>query len=861
MDQQFTFGSKLNRPERGMSPKTHLESDSNFENFLQRYDRGKQESHESEINKSKGMERVGSDKPNIPKSRPKSKNTLDFKNLNDDSDLQFSTDRSRDYGHVKGSFSNLPTAHQKSSQGLFGVQQTREDAARLTKATDEYRLNGKLNSSYEMSKPQESRDQSRAAADNGKKSILMDLDSFFPSKKKAQEEASTNQGDLPTPIKHKYSPLEEKDTSLKNSIVMFEQDLQSIRNRAMGKGDTNWRSSRNQESSGDIRNPQRDSENCSTARVTDLFMTKTPRQGNSSRGGKSSQSRYFMSPLTIQKFCKVVQRTLQRGVLQKLSAIVETKRETSNLGLLMLADCITAARKRRARELLLALQEYPLIVKRTVTCLEIMRSLIEGKMKNQKRVSFAQIVKSNIESASPRLTSLLDKLSEKGTSFSGTALLKIAAEEEHRMETLAKLLNRKQRAIEQSARKAFQIWSHNDNQLNEVALVRGSRKLGALLTHRHASDLLRGYYGIKAAGGRLDKLLILLLKNQKIYAAQTKYSLKKLRIWNKFKSNVSHDYGNVKTIIVRTSDPMEEQRTNTLRRMFYRKAFDCLADIFKCDLSASKAAAFDLLNHKYLASIGREKVLIRLLDILQRRSLRLAWIELSIIDLKRRTEERESTAKKAAGCMSPGLGGRGRQTAMTVQNPLFRYFESRQQDISDVVGHDQSQQKVSIDLEILKSGLDLDEKIQQMAGTKELYGARRLEQVLMEENRMVYAPDVAKASSIRSLSMCLLKLYRKRTILVMKNLKLAATKKDLSQVQTQYMKFGFQKMERILAKTMIKSIKSALRTLQQLSPRSKSSKLKLNPPKAREVAKKVPTPGLIDLRKTSNRGLSKRIEN
>lgn len=841
-----------------MSPKTHLESDSNFENFLQKYDRGKNDSHESELNRSRVLERISSDKPKIPKSRPKSKNALDFKNLNDDSDLQFSTDRSREYGHVKGSLSNLPTAHQKSSQGLFGAQQAKEDLSRLAKVKDEYKLVTKLNSSYDMSKAQDIKIVSRGGNDSDKKSILMDLDTLFSHRRKTNEHDLDKQVELPTPIKHKASPRDGRETSLKNSIVMFEQELQSIRSKALGNGETNWRSPRNLENSIGNRESFAENGQASSSRLTDLFIVKSPRQGKSTQGNKSSRSKYFMSPLTIQKFCKLVQRVFQRCVLKKLSIIVESKRETNNLALLMLADCIGGARKKRARDFILSLQELPLRAKRAQACLNILNSLITQKIRSQKQACFTDVVSAWLEATNPRFSSLLDNYSASSTPITGAQLIKIADVDQRRLEALARILKRKHRIMEQEAKHAFQVLSQDSEHITEVALARGSRKLGGLIAHRQASDLLRGYYGIKAAGGRLHKLFILLLKNQKIYTAQTKYCVRKLRIWNKFKANISQDYGNVKTIIVRTSDPMEEQRNVTFKRMFFRKALDSLAKIFKNAVDTSRQNCLDTIRSKSFKSEGQENLMRILHDSIHVKILRQGWIELSIFDLQRKTVQRATSAKKEIGYLSPGKMVRGGQGGKAVQNPMFRYFESRQQENGEAIGQDQSKEKMSIDLEILRSGLDLDDKIQKMSASKELHGARHLEHALKADSRFSSAPEIVKLSATRGLVIILQKVYRSRVKNMFHALRVSNTTHELDKVKIHYIKFGLEKTERLLKRAILKTKYESLLKLCQLPSRPKPSRIQAPPFKPREASKKLITPSLVDLRKTVNIGLSRR---
>ena len=512
---------------------------------------------------------------------------------------------------------------------------------------------------------------------------------------------------------------------------------------------------------------------------------------------------------------RIGQRCVVRLLLQKFAA----RNEKMTLLCLQLSELVTRKKRSMSRLLITELKSAPLQSAKLQINFAIIENLINGKIKAARSQAFALILGQSIVSKNQSLLSVIEKLQEGPRPARSKDLRAAVAVAERKLELLATLLRKKQRSMQQDLRRAFQTWVSETGESTVHATAKSFRKLATLVSHRHTSDLLRGYYGIKAAGGRLDKLFIIVSKKQKIYTAKVRYCIKKLRIWNKFKSNVSEDYGNVKTIIVRTENSHEDQRTTQLQRMFFRKGLDGLQRVFRQAREAHVKDSLAAMKLKWRKSSELQNLFTVLHQSMYARPLKQGWIELSIFNLQQKTIRLVTSSKKESYYESPnGKQRTGNKAVGGVTNPLFKYIEERSHERGTFIDHESNNTNLSSEIEIFKSGLDLDEKLRKISNSKQLQGAKSLELALKADQRFGSSPEVMKASNQRVILLCLPKLMKRRLYQAFESIKQTDTKDKMKKVAVHFFSFGLERTEKLIKKILLRSKHEAVKVLKSTRP-------------------------------------------
>lgn len=816
-EQQFTFGPSKKPSGQGLSPKTHLEGDSNFDEFLQRFDKDKADKPESDLDRSKNMARGGSDRLYISKYRKNSNNFIDFKNLNDDSDLlHSSTERIQDKRVNKSVKAFTP---QKPKHPMDGPDrgQLADSSQKGIQAAEEYKISNRRKGSLEPLREIGGRRDSKDLAGNDKKNILMDLEHLFDRRKRTSRVLDDKSEEVVTPIKVRSSNGNDKDSSLKNSIVLFEQEVQSMRHKASGKTADKWQSARHPENLSETREVTREGAQPQSARIADLFLTKSPKSASSAFNLQHKKNRFFMTPLNIQKFCRAVQKAFKKQAVKRLVSFSESKKEDLEAACLVLSELVAAKTRSLRRLLFKDLKDRPLQTQKAKLCLEILENLLASKQKDSKRLPFSMILSQSLVSKNGKLKNVLDKLVDSPVSVKARSLLQAADLEEKKLDTLSRIIKKRDQQMSQALRRSFQHWISESDATPMRLMARSIRKLATVIEHRKTSDLLRGYYGIKAAGGRLDKLFIIVDKKQKIYTAKMRYCIKKLRIWNKFKSNVSENFGNVKTIIVRTVDPVEDQRAVQLKRIFFRKGFEELKRIAKQAESNDFKACFSQLKQEWLQSRERLRFFEILHQILYWKSVKQGWIELSIFNLQQKTIHMITSNKKEGHFETHNSKHRiVTRSSGALKNPLFKFIEERSLERGTAIEHESNNTNLSSEIEIFKSGLDLDEKLRKISNAKMLQGAKSLEMALKADLRFGSSPEVMKASKQRVLLLCLQKICKRRLYQAFESINDFDTRDKMKTVAIHFLHFGFDRTEKLVDRILLRSKYDAFRELRSL---------------------------------------------
>lgn len=819
-EQQFTFGGRKVLQGKGMSPKTHLDGDSNFDEFLQKFDRDRAEQPSSEHDGSRVLGRGGSDKLRIPRYRKTSQNILDSKNLNDDSDLlHLSTERSQDNGYQMGQKLLTPgNSKRKTPQQGDGLN--RPINPKGSEAKDEYKLGNRKNGSFDALRGSKgATDSNDQGGIDKKKNMFMDLDNLFHQRQGSSRGGEDKSEEIVTPIKVIPNTDSEKDWSLKNSIVLFEQEIQNLRNKATGKAGDKWKSARNPENLSETREVTRENAQIHSARAADLFLTKSNKSPNSVGISKQKKCRFYMTPLNIQKFCRIVEKAFQRNIFSNLAQIRQSRREQTKFGCISLLEMFIRKRRNLGRVLFASIKDLPYKSHKLTIKFSILESLLSSFFKEAKQRAFTAILADSLVKVNSHLKAAFKKLHNSPETPKGSAYLKAANLEIKKIDALSRVLRRNHHINLQALRRAFNNWV---NELDTTPINqkrKAFRKLDSLMSHRQTSDLLKGYYGIKAAGGRLDKLFIIVSKKLKIYTAKTKYCFKKLRIWNKFKSNVSEDYGNVKTIIVRTVDAADSHRSAQLARIFLRKGFETLRRVFQTTDKHSISDSY--LKIKKIWSKDRQilKCFKLLHMILYWKPLKQGWIELSIFNLQQNTIKMVTSNKKETYYESPnGKQRPSNKSISAVLNPLFKYIEERSHERPTFFDHESNNTNLSSEIEIFKSGLDLDEKLRRISNSKQLQGAKSLELALKADHRFGGSSGLMRASHLRALLLCLQKIAKRRLHQGLESIFETDTRDKMKRVAAHFLSFGLEKTEKLLRNILLRPKYSVLRQLKSLHP-------------------------------------------
>ena len=756
-DNQVTFGQKQYRMHRPVSPKTNGESETNFDEFINRLERKRRLSQDSDREKSQTESRNGSREVKTGSGNKKGgvfRQKL-LGNRHDESDiLRFSTDRSVD---------NLKVSSNKKENGqtvLDDIFSVRKD---------------KRNSSVE--RPREE-------------------NSSASNRKKYQEDLFLNE---------RLRSLDIGSDEVRPGIVKLKPKPKSSR--------TDNPSDSHVEADGE-------------------------KQVKSSRplvvGGKSSLKRLAFSALNINKFSKAVPLALVRKAFQDLVRYDEEVKRAREKNRQMHEEVryqeglhqLHMFFNKRSWSLLRAAFQAMAAVKKSQQHLQPSFELMErinGRFKKQGlALAFGKILSHLLQykaaHATPleRMVDLLDKRRREG----GRATSKQAVADG--LDNLKRIMLRKDMRCTHDIRRYLLRWRLSCN--GGQGLAAGLNKLQTYLEAKHKAHALRGFYSIQASGGRLDKLYIVANRKEKIYLAKLKYCFKKLRIWNRFRSGGTEAITNVRTIIIRTADPIDEQRNANLTRMFKRKGFENLLKTFVGKQASHVRGLFALL--KDLLDRGkRAKSLLSVLHSwLHRKRLQKAWVEINIYILQKNSVESVTETLKGSINFSPYSKKRDKTAEKhirKVKNPMFQFIEENHCN-SDHKGSSESLTlSHSNELEIFKTGLDLDTRLSQHLLSRLKTSSSSLEQILKSDERFGKSKVFMKFHRIRQLIVKLTSLYKKKLRISFARIGRAASTQKMSSLSDDYKQIGLTKLHKTMNKMIHRRLVGSLAAIQPRRPKSR----------------------------------------
>lgn len=736
-DNQVTFGQKQYKMHRPVSPKTNGESETNFDEFINRLDRRRRMSQDSDRDKSHTESRNGS---RDLQNGCANKKGAAFRqkllcNRNDESDiLRFSTDRSVD---------NL-----KVSSSKKGNSQTVLDD--IFSARKE-----KRNASVE--RPNEEH-------------------STVSNKKKFQEDLFFNE---------RLRNLDIGNDEIRPGIVKLKHKPKSSRTD----------------------NP-----------LDPRLEEDTEKQIKSSRPvgpGKASSKRFAFSALNIHKFSKTVPMVLVRkAFLDLLRYDEEVKRvrvknrqmhiEVSfQEGLHRLHIAVNKKFSSFLHSAFAAIAAARKLQQALKPSFEVLGRICEQHSKISLVSAFGQVLNHLIayqtSHATPfeKMVSLLDKTRKsRGKQSSKQAVI-------DGLDNLRRIVLRKDMRCTHDIRRYLLRWRLNSGGAKQLAA--GLNKLQLLFDAKSKAHALKGFYSIQASGGRLDKLFIVANRKEKIYLAKLKYCFKKLRIWNKYKAGGTEAITNVRTIIIRAADPVDEQRNLNLTRMFKKKALDNIHKIFTVKRASQLSESFGELRIKHERCQRTSGFLLALHRTLHRKRLQKAWVEINIYLLQKKSVESVTEALKGSVSFSPYSKIRDKtieKQVRKVKNPMFQFIEEHHH--SDQKGSSESLTlSHSNELEIFKTGLDLDTKLSQHFFSRLKTSSSSLEQILKSDERFGKSKAFLKFHRIRQLIVKLTSLYKKKLRISFARIGRAASTQKLSSLSADYKQIGFSKLHKVISKLVL----------------------------------------------------------
>jgi hypothetical protein len=822
---------------RGMSPKTHAESESNFDEFLQRFDKKREHSQDSEKDQSRTLAGIASNlnkmRPGVPTGREGRRSMT--KN-NDDSDLlHFSTERSSDNPPGHNFRSGDPTKGVASNSNLRkngqsrGVQESSEEIRELLHRD-------KRNNSFDVGASNEIKKSSEADPFKGK----LGSDKKRSSTKGGFETIFTNKAflerdpDAKAASNRDQTKQNRPSSSVKESIQSLEQDALKFSTRPsivkLGQRQTEAKTARTVESAimsddqvlflkgSDVREKEPSS---NSNRQPD----KSPGQNQ-----KAIKARYLMGPLNVQKFIKIVHKVCQRAIVRALMVKFQEKSNRRKFAL----DTINSLFKKRiyfeAKHLFGCLEELPQRREEAATALVILHEVIENTNSIVVANAFSKILKFYLYNKNALFKNSFDRMIHKIDQAKTKSLLKIAQLSDAKIEAIKRLVMKKTLMETQIARRYLLEWlqacrggCHNI----ERALV----KLGLMAQTRKKRDLLRGYYGIKAAGGRFEKLFILVSRRFKLDQARVKYCFKKLSIWNRFRRGVTEGGDAVRTIIVRTDNSHAEQQLNSLNRMFRKQSMDKIIKIFTERVKNDKVEAIKGIR----AQAHRRKTQAGLIQILHKvifsRPCKKVWIELQLFLLQQRSIIKATGSVAMNENFSPKQLLKGRsfnQTQARVgKNPLFTYFEEKTQRSRTETNRSSESiaQSHSNELEILRSGIELDTKLQlNKPKIKPAYNPMELVGRLEEKHTL--PKQVQRIQHSRILLTKLHSILKKTLRLSWESILDATATGKLNQVNREYHTMGLKRLHRVLINRKSREFNFLLSVLSAMVIPSKIGKKK-----------------------------------
>jgi len=754
-DNQLTFGQKQYKMNgRPVSPKTNVESDTNFDEFINRLDRRRRMSQDSDREKSHTESRNGS---RDLQTAGANKRGAGFRqkvlgNRNDESDiLRFSTDRSVD---------NLKVSSGKKESG----QTVLDD---IFSARKDKRI-------ASVERPREE----NSSASNRKK---YQEDLFFNERLRNLDIGSEDI--RPGIVKLKHKPKSSRTDSQADPSLEADDEKRVQSSRPMGQG-----------------------------------------------AAKPASKRFAFSALNILKFSKALPLVLVRKAFLDLlkhdeevrRARAKHKKMHAEVRLQEALHRLHPPLRNRSSSLLKAAFLAILAASQSRSSLaarfEPLQRVCRNHSSQSLRSAFSRLLGHSDQShhATPfeRLVCLLDQRRRNAGRRSTRQALADG------LDSLRRTLMRKDMRCTHDIRRFLLRWRLAAGGGKQQAS--GLNKLFAFFAAKLKAHALKGFYCIQASGGRLDKLYIVANRKEKIYLAKLKYCFKKLRIWNKFRAGGIEAITNVRTIIIRTADPVDDQRNLNLTRMFKKKGLENLHKTFAAKRTSQLCAAFGLLRRALLRQRGTTGLLASLHGCLHRKRLQKAWVEINIFLLQKHSVESVTETLKGSMHFSPYSKKRDKtadKAVRKVKNPMFQFIQENRCNSDQKASSESLTLSHSNELEIFKTGLDLDTKLSQHFFSRLKTSSSSLEQILKSDERFGKSKVFLKFHRIRQLIVKLTSLYKKKLRISFARLGRAASTQKMSSLSQDYRHIGLSKLQQSFARQLQQRLASAFAALRPSSRR------------------------------------------
>lgn len=597
---------------------------------------------------------------------------------------------------------------------------------------------------------------------------------------------------------------------------------------------------------------------------------------------KKSKLQYMISPLTIKKLCNTVRKAMRQSVYRHLVEHFRQLDERLQQGFVKLHTVNARFIQKSQLIALERIQSHPSLVDRAHSILTRFAEVLEGHEAASKQQSLAQLQTYYLTRTLPGFASCLrealqvGKMRDAGPSSNqepnhilvvGLQIL------EQRHATFRRVLERASLRIKFATRHFLSLWLE---QLRESGaqskLRRLLPRLESIMSLAQWADILRGYYGIKAAGGRLQSLRIILSKKVKIDTSKLRLSLKKLRIWCRYRSNTQSDpESNLRIIIVRSeASDTQSSQLDHIKRMLVKKSLDTLAKIIAQRCQSQQTYTLSVLAQYVSRKQCTARLSILLEPILLKRPLRLGWVELNLTYVQRKSLAVVKAAPKETSHFSPRftrdlVGNKftlSDDKKAPTSNPLFRYFEEKTtgsqpglnmpQEDSPASHHRKSSSRGFIssalqsgsipnllagsegythssELEILRTGLDLDVHLQasrvRARGTSNSgRGLIALETALKAETGYGTHRDQLRTHATRELALKLFSLCRRQLRIAFDRIERADTQSKLQRVREAYIRFFFNAIDTAVRQSNRGCKESAWHLLLKHSDALKSSR-------------------------------------
>lgn len=596
----------------------------------------------------------------------------------------------------------------------------------------------------------------------------------------------------------------------------------------------------------------------------------------SHNGNRNGRTLYMMGPLTLKKFCNTVRKVMRQWVYRQMAEHFRLKDERAQSGFMILVRTLSERRMQDQAAGLESIQDHPKVVAHASRLIGNFCGWFERSQTESRSQGFA-LLRTNLHLQTlPGFATCLREMRTAGSNSASDSqkphelLSEALALRTSRLQTLDRVLFRAgQRHQHQTRRflsQAIDLLRDTSAQDKLRSLL---PRLDALLSLARWADILRGYYGIKAAGGRLLPLHIILERKLKIDSSRLRLCLKKLRIWSRYRVSQQNDPDSQLRIIIVKSESSEQHgnQLDHIKRMLLKKSFEGVTKVLALALKGNKSLAFERMQERASRVIAVTRLAQFLQPVLASRPLRLGWVEMSLTYVQRKSFATVKATPKDTNHFSPRFTRDLLNSKFPLSddkkapatNPLFRYYEEKtagpqfpiylSHEDSPASHHRKSSSRGfsgsgyqsgsspnllagpegythSSELEILRTGLDLDLHLQatriRTRGTSNSgRGLAALESALKAETGYGAHRDQLKTHALREVALKLLSAYRRHLRIAFDSIERVDTHSEMQRVREAYLRLFLSSVESVTRQKTCRLIESAWRQLVRATPKNK----------------------------------------